>query len=97
MWSGDVVWRILKDFLFPSLVGCSFTSMKACMSEPSLPIPQQISQLEHRNSPIYDEPNGRFVRVVDARMNAGWIEVSNVSTTGDLSILPMMRFQPIQP
>lgn len=36
------------------------------------------------------EPNGRFVRVVDARMNAGWIEVSNVSTTGDLSILPMI-------
>lgn len=36
------------------------------------------------------EPNGRFVRIVDARMNAGWIEVGAVSTTGDISVLPMI-------
>jgi hypothetical protein len=36
------------------------------------------------------EPNGRFVRIVDARMNAGWIDVNSVSTTGDLYVLPII-------
>lgn len=36
------------------------------------------------------EPNNRFLRIVDARMNAGWIEMDAVSTDGDLSVLPMI-------
>lgn len=36
------------------------------------------------------EVNGRFVRVIDKRMNAGWVEISSLSTTGDLSRLPLI-------
>jgi|GEM_PF-4856050 len=36
------------------------------------------------------EINGRFVRIIDTRMNAGWVEITSVSTAGDVMLLPLI-------
>jgi hypothetical protein len=36
------------------------------------------------------EPTRRFLRIIDAHMNAGWVDIGSISYTGDLSIMPMI-------